>query len=253
MLYYIILYNVVLYCIVCISPTVIGIMAFFGYGSMLLIIVGVLFAPFLMISKEVFLKENSRGLYSPALFWAFSSLHYTVFRCALAMLFGSIAVYFLDLRTSTEAFYLLTLLVHTYVSATISELLIYNSADLRTAYTILPGFAFLLFLTSSLMIKPSTYPEFFQPWLPSVSIVRWTMQTMTVNEFSDGENMGSVANFDVYTSLMQLFGWGGKSKWVCLRYVLLCVCVCVCVCVSVCVCIYIHYVQCYILHLLLDY
>ena len=41
---------------------------------------------------------------------------------------------------------------------------------------------------------------------------------MTVNEFRDGENMGAVLNFDVYTNLMQLFGWGGKSKWLCLYY-----------------------------------
>lgn len=195
-----------------------AIMAFFGYGSMLLIVVGVLFAPFLMTTREVFLKECSRGLYGPVMYWCFGSVHYTFFRCVLGVYFGSLAYYFLNLRTITEEFYLLALVMHTVVASTISEVLVYNSADLRTAYTVLPGFAFLLFLTSSLMIKPSTYPAFFQSWLPSVSIVRWTMQAMTINEFSDGENMGSVANFDVYTELMRLFGWGGKSKWLCLYY-----------------------------------
>ena len=197
-----------------------AIMAFFGYGSMLLIVVGVLFAPFLMTSREVFLKEVSRGLYGPAMYWCFGSIHYTIFRCFLGIYFGSIAYYFLNLRTITEGFYLVALVTHTVVASTISEVLVYNSPDLRTAYTVLPGFAFLLFLTSSLMIKPSTYPEFFQSWLPSVSIVRWTMQAMTINEFSDGENMGSIANFDVYTELMRLFGWGGKSKWLCFYYML---------------------------------
>ena len=195
-------------------------MAFYGYGSMLLIVVGVLYAPFLMTSREVFLKEYSRGLYGPVLYWIFGSLHYTFFRCSLALMFGATAFYFLNLRTTFENFYLLGLLVHTYVASTISEVIVYNSPDLRLAYCILPGFAFLLFLTSNLMIKPSTYLPFFKPWLPSISIVRWTMQALTVNEFKDGENMGSIANFDVYTELMHIFGWGGKTKWECLYYML---------------------------------
>lgn len=195
-----------------------AIMAFYGYGNMLLIVVGVLFAPFLMTAKEVFLKEYSRGLYSPVTHWLFGSIYYTLLRCMLALMFVSIAYHFLSLRTITEPFFLLAVVVHTYAAAAISELLVNTSADLRTAYTVIPAFAFLLFLCSSLMVKPSTYPELFKPWLPSISIVRWTMQAMTVNEFSDGENMGSIARFDVYTNLMILFGWGGKSKWLCLYY-----------------------------------
>jgi hypothetical protein len=98
----------------------------------------------------------------------------------------------------TEGFYLLSLLVHTIVASTISEVIVYNSSDLRSAYAALPAFAFLLFFFSSLMIKPSTYPDLFKAWLPSVSIVRWITQSMTINEFSDNENMPYFLNYSTY-------------------------------------------------------
>lgn len=83
-----------------------------------------------------------------------------------------------------------------------------------------------------------------QPWLPSVSLIRWFTQGLTINEY-DGNNeafpsVGISAYileiflllmsiliieilidclqtpfFDSYTYALSLFGWGGKTKWYC--------------------------------------
>jgi hypothetical protein len=132
-----------------------------------------------------------------------------------------ISVYFINgfvlSFTVTKGFYLLALLIHSFCASAISEFLIYNSPDLRTAYALLPSFGFILFFFSSLMIKPSTYPRWMAPWLPSVSEIRWVVQAMTVNEFSDNENMYTNNRYSTFEKLMSLFGWGGKTKWECLQ------------------------------------
>ena len=39
-----------------------------------------------------------------------------------------------------------------------SEAIVYRSSDLRAAYAAIPTFSFLMFFTSSLILKPSLYP-----------------------------------------------------------------------------------------------
>lgn len=214
------------FCFALIFPITLGdssddeyaIMAFYGYGAMLIILAGVQFAPFLMNSNEVFLKEHSRGLYGSWSQWIFGSVHYTALRCSLGVMMGYLAGTMMDLRKKTMGFYLLALLVHSFGASSISEFLIFNSPDLRTAYTLIPSFGFILFFFSSLMIKPSSYPDLLKAWIPSISIIRWIAQCMTVNEFKDNENMWNNDRYSTYEHLMSLFGWGGKTKWECLKF-----------------------------------
>jgi hypothetical protein len=118
----------------------------------------------------------------------------------------------------TEGFFILALTVHVICCGAINELILYGTLDLRAAYAALPSFTFLLFVFSNLMLKPSLYFDFLKPWVPGISVIRWTTQAMVVNEFSDDENMPLVFNYSTFDHLMHLFGWGGKTKWECLYH-----------------------------------
>jgi hypothetical protein len=94
-------------------------MSFYGFGCMLLIVSGVMYAQFLISSAEVIwmrkqflknimhnhnrdqvhLKEQALGFYGPFLMWAVSSAAYTLLRGGLAALFGYVASVLLRLRT----------------------------------------------------------------------------------------------------------------------------------------------------------
>lgn len=107
-------------------------------------------------------------------------------------------------------------------AATIGEALISLSPDKdRTFYAMIPGFGFLLFFFSGLMVKASTLPEWTRAWLPSFSIIRWAMQGMTINRFADSDLFPVIGNYDTYTALLISFGWGGKTKFYCQNIVIL--------------------------------
>ena len=95
--------------------------------------------------------------------------------------------------------------------------------DIRSAYSVIPGVSFLLFFFSGIMLKPSTLPNWLQPWLPSVSIIRWTMQAEFINEFEGDDDVFPVINgsYSTYDAFLGLFGWGGKTKWTCLNILVL--------------------------------
>ena len=82
---------------------------------------------------------------------------------------------------------------------------------------------FLLFFFSGLIVKAQTLPEWTQPWLPSVSVIRWVMQGMTINEFDDSDlfpvAVTPLGTYNSYNELLSLFGWGGKTKYECLANV----------------------------------
>lgn len=51
------------------------------------------------------------------------------------------------------------------------------------------------------------------PWVPSLSMIRWNMQANFINEY-DG-NTAAIPLTAIYSSVLDLFGWGGKTKWYC--------------------------------------
>lgn len=92
-----------------------------------------------------------------------------------------------------------------------------------------------------------------QSWLPSVSVIRWIVQAMTINEFSDETNFTSLPRLSYYDATMTVFGlvfnqfvifaplkmirlnlcinsilninrWGGKTKQECILNSLYSVC-----------------------------
>ena len=103
------------------------------------------------------------------------------------------------------------------------ETLVLLLPDIRSAYGVIPGVSFMLFFFSGLIIKPSTLPNWLQAWLPSVSIIRWTMQAEFINEFEGDEDVFPVINgsYSTYDAFLGLFGWGGKTKWMCLNILVL--------------------------------
>ena len=122
----------------------------------------------------------------------------------------------------TAPFYLQITVLMVLSAATIGEAIICLSPDKdRTFYGLIPGFGFLLFFFSGLMVKPNTLPVWTRPWLPSFSIIRWAMQGMTINRFADSELFPVVGNYDTYIALLQSFGWGGKTKEYCQNIVIL--------------------------------
>ena len=118
-----------------------------------------------------------------------------------------------------RSFFLLLTILFIFASATIGEAMICLSPDLRTVYSLIPGVSLVLFFFSGIMVKPSTLPTWTQSWLPSVSIVRWMSQALTINEFKNSDLFIEFYGYDTYDALLSLFGWGGKTKWECLYVV----------------------------------
>lgn len=118
-----------------------------------------------------------------------------------------------------RSFFMLLTVLFIFASATIGEALICLSPDLRTVYTVIPGASLVLFFFSGIMVKASTLPEWTKSWLPSISLVRWMSQAMTINEFQNSELFPTIANYDSYEQTLSLFGWGGKTKWQCLSII----------------------------------
>ena len=101
-----------------------------------------------------------------------------------------------------------------------SEVLVYGSGDLPTAYACLGSVAGLLFVTSGLILKPGSFPNWLRPWAPSLSVLRWIMQAGFICLYYENyvafPNLAVPGvNYTLYTEYLKLFGWGGKTKWYC--------------------------------------
>ena len=102
-----------------------------------------------------------------------------------------------------------------------AEAVIYIVPSVREAYIAIPAVSFSQFLFSGLMLKPCLLPRWMAPWIPSISIIRWTLQGLCINYFQDNAALfPQLPGYDTYTTFMSLYGWGGKSKWYCLNMVL---------------------------------
>lgn len=105
------------------------------------------------------------------------------------------------------------------------ETIVYTLPDIRSAYSFIPGASVILFLFSGLIFKPSTLPSYLAPWLPSVSMIRWFSQGMFINQFlGDTEAFPEIKQpfyYSTYEALLNIFGWGGKTKWDCFRILMI--------------------------------
>lgn len=103
------------------------------------------------------------------------------------------------------------------------ETIVYVLPDIRSAYSFIPGASILLFLFSGLVFKPSTLPDWLAPWLPSVSVIRWYAQAMVINQYNGNHDAFPVlngrVNYSSYEGFLNIFGWGGKTRWDCFAIV----------------------------------
>jgi hypothetical protein len=101
----------------------------------------------------------------------------------------------------------------------LSEVVIYLSEDMRSSYISIPAMAFLEFVTSGLFLKASSFPDWLSPWVPSVSLIRWIMQACFICVYDGNTDVFPAqfpkSTYTLYTGYLNLFGWGGKTKWFC--------------------------------------
>ncbi len=61
-------------------------------------------------------------------------------------------------------------------------------------------------------------------WVPSLSMIRWNLQGNMINLYNNAFPTAS-NGFSIYTLLLRLFGYGGKTKWFCLQCLIIVFCV----------------------------
>jgi hypothetical protein len=99
------------------------------------------------------------------------------------------------------------------------EVVIYFSDSVNSSYALLGVAGGLQFLTSGLILKAGSFPLWMRAWVPSISLMRWIMQAGFIAVY-DGDTDTFPARFPnstftLYIAYLQLFGWGGKTKWYC--------------------------------------
>lgn len=122
--------------------------------------------------------------------------------------------------SDAEKYYYLCALVSFIVSTLIVESIVYTLPNVRTAYTAIPALGIVFFFFSALIIKPDTLPGWASPWCPSLSYIRWLSQGLTINEYIDNRDAFPLIGpnaYSTYDGFMTVLGWGGKTKYYCLR------------------------------------
>ena len=108
----------------------------------------------------------------------------------------------------------------TIASTMVVEFVIYIAPTIRAAYLMSPAISFLQFQFSGLFLKPTLLPYWLQPWAPSVSLFRWTLQGSFINQYSGAVSLfPPIGDYSTFDSFLSLYGWGGKSKWYCLSMI----------------------------------
>jgi hypothetical protein len=123
-----------------------------------------------------------------------------------------------------EYFYLMTWLT-AMAAMILTEAIVFLLPDVRTAYSVIPSVSFFFFFFSGIIVKPGVLAAWLAPWLPSVSVIRWIAQGLTLNEFDTNDDAfpdipGPNGGYSSWEGFLNLFGWGGKSKWLCTSYLL---------------------------------
>lgn len=97
----------------------------------------------------------------------------------------------------------------------LGEAMIYICPNSRAVYSLIPFIGYMMFFFCGLIVKPSTLPAWAGPWVPSVSVIRWTMQGLTINEFENNSELfptiklnPDAEGFNGYHNILNLFGWG---------------------------------------------
>ena len=209
------------------SGSIYNLVSFFAVGALLLMLSGAQLITYLFDFNQQFLKEHSRGMYSSLSYCLVGSLPIYVLRVAGVVAYCAVTFSMLHLEDDTAnseitSFYYSITIVLILATTMMAEAVIYVVPGVREAYIAIPAVSFSQFLFSGLMLKPCLLPQWLAPWIPSISVIRWTLQGLCINYFSDNKDLFPQFEFyDTYTNFMTLYGWGGKSKWYCLNMVIL--------------------------------
>ncbi len=104
-------------------------------------------------------------------------------------------------------------------STILTEIVIFVAPDKRACYLGITGLSFINFVFSGLFIKAQSLPVWMRSWVPVLSIIRWNMQANFINNYEN-----DTVAFPIpiaYQTVLNLFGWGGKTKWYCFYILLL--------------------------------
>jgi hypothetical protein len=220
--------------------------AYIAISSIMLVFMSIQFLFFLHKTNEVFLKEHARGLYSYFAMWAVGSLPHYALKVLGGLLYSFVIYEAISLNETSDRFEFYLLIVSTVcvIGGVLSEICVFISPTVRSAYQTFPLLLFLLFYFSSLPVKPSTYVYWMKPWVPSASVFRWIVQATIQNEFDDdsetflmsitamnmttckpifipGTTTPRVVQLDTYPTYLSTFGFGGKTRSYCYGIVFL--------------------------------
>lgn len=205
------------------SNDYLSVLGMFALGNLCIILTNMQYISFLYMNNQVFLKEHSRGLYTTGLNWATCDFALLSLRTLHSGCYGLIIHYMIHLRGGDYSWFFYLNVWVMFVAATqITMTVVHLVSDIRGAYRLVPVIAFILFYSSGLIVRPSVLHSWLQPWLPSVSLIRWFTQGLTINEYDGNTDaFPQLFNFDSYTYALSLFGWGGKSKWYCFNMLII--------------------------------
>lgn len=123
------------------------------------------------------------------------------------------------LQSEKFGFFILLNIVYFIVSTAMCEAIIYGSSNVPSNYGTISAVAALNFFFSGLFVKSQSLPRWLAAWVPSCSPVRWIAQTAFINLYKgDSDTFPTFpgTNYSNYKGFLNLFGWGGKTKWYCL-------------------------------------
>jgi ABC-type multidrug transport system ATPase subunit len=189
--------------------------SFFAVGSLFLILFNLIFVFFMYNNHQVFLKEYTRGLYPNFLKWVVLDWPLYTLRFINAILFTVVVWSLTDqpTRSEVQGFAVLSFMFMVWVSSLLTEIVVSLAEDRRSVYLGITSLGFTNFCFSGLFVKAQTLPHWMRPWVPSLSMIRWNMQGVFIDAFQD--NARAIPAKVVFTGILNLFGWGGKTMWYC--------------------------------------
>ena len=198
---------------------------YIALSSLMLVFANIQFLFYMHKVNENFLKEHSRGLYSYISYWLAKSLPLYIIKVLNGLVFALILYGWIELNNTSDRFIFYLLIVSTLciIGVEITDIVIYSSPTIRQAYLNFPIVIFILFYFSNFPVKPETYVYWMSPWVPSMSVFRWILQTTVLNEFEgDTETFPYVVQlgFDPWKYYKSIFGFGGKTRGYCYGIVL---------------------------------
>jgi len=202
------------------APSVI---AYFGIGAMFLIMANVQIIFFVYTNHMVFIKEYSRQLYSPYTNYTVQSWPLYVLKIVGGTLYATVSWAIMNVDSSPKTFGIVIccFVLINLAGTMLAEVVIYTAPDMRSSYITVPAAAFLQFVSSGLFLKAQSWPSWLAPWVPSVSMIRWIMQALFITVYDGDTDEFPIAvplpgiTYTNYTGYLNLFGWGGKTKWYC--------------------------------------